>query len=68
MITKLVATLGVAAMALSIAGSASALNPQPLPPKCHPNGRCPPRGVVIRPMMRHHHCVIRHHQRHCWRR
>ena len=38
---KLSVVLGVAAMAASIAGSAAALNPQPLPPRCLPGAHCP---------------------------
>ncbi|MFI4972939.1 MAG: hypothetical protein ACHP84_00195 [Caulobacterales bacterium] len=40
--TRLLAGLGVAAMTLSICGSAQALNPQPLPPLCAAGSHCPP--------------------------
>ena len=39
---KLLAAVGVAAIAVSIAGSSLALNPQPLPPRCLPGARCTP--------------------------
>ncbi len=39
--TKTLAGFGMAAIAMSIAGSALALNPQPLPPRCAPGSHCP---------------------------
>jgi hypothetical protein len=70
--TKLIALGCIAAAGLSIAGAASALNPQPLPPKCVASAHCggvirshersiaPVRGVRI-------HCRIVHHHRYCRR-
>lgn len=70
--TKLIALGCIAAASLSIAGAASALNPQPLPPKCIAGAHCggviraherriaPVRGVRI-------FCKIVHHRRYCRR-
>ena len=50
---KLLATLGLAAMAVSVAGSALALNPQPLPPRHVPHYRTVNHHKPLPP--KHHH-------------
>jgi hypothetical protein len=69
--TKLVALGCIAAAGLSIAGAASALNPQPLPPRCIQGARCDPmvRGAHTRniEMVRRARCRVVHHQRICRR-
>jgi hypothetical protein len=64
-ITKLLATLGLAAAAVSIASSALALNPQPLPPgKVRPEASARAHDhSVAHPL----HCRIVHHHRICRR-
>ncbi len=70
-VTKLLALACLAAAGLSIAGAASALNPQPLPPRCLAGVHCGgPTGSHPREMaMSRHavHCKIVHHQRICRR-
>jgi hypothetical protein len=44
--SKLFTGLVLAAMTISIAGTAAALNPQPLPPRCMAGAHC---GPVARP-------------------
>jgi len=63
--TKLLA-LSIAAMAISVAGSALALNPQPLPPRCLPGAHCGP--VLGRPYVQRRRCVIGHRHVICSKR
>jgi len=66
-LAKLLALACLAAASLSIAGAASALNPQPLPPRCLAGVHC--GGPVgshphVMAMSRHEaHCkIVRHHR------
>ena len=69
--TKLVAFACAVAAALSIAGAAGALNPQPLPPRCLAGAHCGgSTGTHRRELAMSHarvHCKIVHHHRICRR-